>query len=68
MSKPATPREVTVRVIRPFYIGGQEIPADTVIKFQPSFAQEMLAANKVELSNESPRAPRDAKKPAAQAK
>lgn len=59
------PKEITVRVVRAFCIGGEPVPVDTVLTLQTSFAYELIAANKVERTNEKPRPPSaSAKKPA----
>ncbi|MFZ5697763.1 MAG: hypothetical protein ACOY9J_03420 [Pseudomonadota bacterium] len=66
MKKPI-PKEVVVKVERAFFLNGEPVPVDTVLKLDYRFAMEMLAANKVSLSTEAPRAPRNAA-PAAAAK
>lgn len=61
MKKPPQPKEITVRVIRAFRMGGEEVPADTVIVLEYRFAQELIHARKAARTEEAPRAPRGAK-------
>lgn len=67
MKKPI-PKEVIVKVERAFMLNGEPVPVDTVLKLDYRFAMEMLAANKVSISTEQPRAPRNAAPAAAAAK
>lgn len=57
-------KEVTVRVVRPFCIDGEPVAADTVITLDSAFASELMTANKVVATDEKPRGPRKADKPA----
>lgn len=54
------PKELTVRITRAFAMGGEPVPADTVIVLDAPFALELIGMNKAVLTNEAPRAPRAA--------
>lgn len=55
------PNEITVRVTRAFCMGGEPVPVDTVITLQTSFARELIAARKAEITNEKPGSQRPAR-------
>ena len=51
------PKETTVRITRPFCMGGEPVPADTVLVLETPFALELVAMNKAVLTKDAPRAP-----------
>lgn len=63
------PKEITVRVLRSFYLGGEPVAVDTVLTLDAPTALEVIAYNKAVATDEKPRSPRKAadvaKKPEA---
>ena len=51
------PKETTVRITRPFCMGGEPVPADTVLVLETPFALELVAMNKAVVTKDAPRAP-----------
>lgn len=59
MRKPQPPKEITVKVRRPFILAGETLAVGAVIVLPVAFAQELITANKVERTKELPAASRD---------
>lgn len=48
-AQPTLPQTLNVRVLRPFYFGGKPTKVNETIELPRIFAQEMKAAQKVEI-------------------